>query len=273
MTDDANGVPTTSDENHAEEISAAAPAQCTVLGCGGCVWSAAGLLFLFVMVALFLPARCVVREAPRRMQCTNNLKLIGLAMHNYHQMYGCFPPAYIADAKGRPLHSWRVLILPFMEAESLYKKIRLDEPWDSTHNREVFQKEPALKVYRCPSADNPKDETCYVMIVGPDTISDGPHSVRLEDIKDGTSNTIMIAEIKDSGIHWAEPRDLDYQNISFQINDPNGRGIGSYHREYTNVTLADGSVRSIRNDTDPKLLKALITINGRENLDRIWEQY
>ena len=191
-------------------------------------------------------------------------------MHNYHDKYGCFPPAYIADAKGRPLHSWRVLLLPYMEQGTLYDRLKLDEPWDSPHNRSILKNKDAAQWFQCPSALNPKDETSYVMSVGADTISDGPHSVRLEDIKDGSARTIMIVEVKDSGIHWAEPRDLDFKGMSFRINDPNGKGIGSYHPGIANVLFADGSVRSIRNDVDPKLLKSLITINGKEDVSEFF---
>ena len=239
----------------------------------GCWYSA---FFILVVVAIgSYYAVGAIWEAANRMQCNKQLKLIGLAMHNYHQMYGCFPPAYIADAKGRPLHSWRVLILPFLELDELYKKIRLDEPWDSVHNREVFEKEstpPFFNYFHCPSAGNPKDETCYVMIVGPDTISDGLHSVRCADIKDGASQTIMIAELKDSGIHWAEPSDLDFQKMSFRINDPNGRGVSSYHSRLANVVFADCAVHVIEDGIDPKLLKALITIDGGEDVRKFMEQ-
>jgi prepilin-type processing-associated H-X9-DG protein len=228
--------------------------------------------FLGIIIAEFLlPKDFFVHESVRRTACFSHLKVIGLAMHNYHYKYGCFPPAYVADRNGRPMHSWRVLLLPYLEREDLYKKIRLDEPWNSPHNRQIFQTED-VRLFHCPYAPDAKDDTSYMMIVGPNTISDGPHSVRLEDIsrKDGTWTTIMIAEVEDSGTHWAEPRDLDFKDMSFRINDPNGRGIGSYHPGIANVVFADGSVRSIKDDIDPKLLKSLITINGKEDVSEFF---
>jgi len=266
--DDVSGV----SKNESQTGADSAVQRCS------CCWGKRLLIALAVfgvlslLVALLLPARCVCREAARRMLCSNNLKQIGLAMHNYHEKFGCFPPAYVADAQGRPLHSWRVLVLPFLEGESLYRQISIDEPWDSVHNQDVFKKLPPPIVYHCPTAANPKDETCYAMIIGQHTISDGPHSVRLKDIKDGSTNTIMIAEIKDSGIPWYEPRDLNFKEMSFHINDPDNKGIGSYHLGHANTVFADGSARNVEEGTDPKLLKALITIDGGEDVSKFMEQ-
>jgi hypothetical protein len=230
----------------------------------GC-WCAAALLTVLLAIGCYC-AFCVAWEAANRMHCARQFTQIGLAIHNYAQVYHSLPPAHTVDRNGRPLHSWRVLILPYMERDDLYARIRLNEPWDSPHNREVLRHEGALVSFHCPSATNPKDETSYVMVVGPDTISDGPHSVPFWGIKDGTSNTIMFVEIKDSGIHWAEPRDLDFKEMSFRVNDPSGRGVSSYHSGSAGVELADGSHRSLGDDIDPKLLKALITINGGEDV-------
>ena len=85
---------------------------------------------LCVCAGLLLPAVQAAREAARRMSCSNNIKQIGLAMQNYHTAYGTLPPAYTVDAQGRPLHSWRTLILPFIEQQALYGEIDLSKPWN-----------------------------------------------------------------------------------------------------------------------------------------------
>ena len=76
--------------------------------------------------------------------CTNNLKHIGLALLNYNDIFGCFPPAYTTDANGKPMHSWRVLILPFIEQQTLYKRYRFDEPWDGPNNSLLAKEMPSV---------------------------------------------------------------------------------------------------------------------------------
>jgi len=117
-------------------------------------------------IALLLPAVQAAREAARRMACRNNLGTIGLAMQNYHQKYGSFPPSFIPDKHGKPKHSWRVLLLPFLNEEALYRKYRFDEPWNGPHNSALASQMPS--VYLCPSESPPGvSQTSYAMIVGP----------------------------------------------------------------------------------------------------------
>ncbi|MDZ7615900.1 MAG: DUF1559 domain-containing protein [Patescibacteria group bacterium] len=108
------------------------------------------LAYVVLTVVWFLPAKSACREAARRPTGINNLKQIGLALHNYHDCSGCFPPPYVADAEGKPLYSWRLLLLPYLEENPLYERWHLDEPWDSPHNRPLA--EQAIGVFRCPSA-------------------------------------------------------------------------------------------------------------------------
>src|SRR5687767_15769954 len=92
---------------------------------------------LLLLAALLLPFSRggAPREAARRMQCGNHLKQIAIALHNYHDVYHCLPPAYTVDAAGKPLHSWRTLILPFSEQKALYDQIDLTKPWDDPANK------------------------------------------------------------------------------------------------------------------------------------------
>jgi prepilin-type processing-associated H-X9-DG protein len=235
-------------------------------------------MLLGVFVALLWPAPCRVPEAGRRAGCTNNLSQIAKALSNYEAKHGRFPPAYSVDKDGRPLHSWRVLLLPYLEEEELYKQLRRDEPWDSPHNKAVFDAAPMPKVFSCPTerrerGEEGEKETSYVMIVGPGTISDGANSARLEDIKDGASNTIAVAEMSGSGIHWAEPRDLKGDEMSYRINDPDQPRIRSRHGGMANAAFCDGSVKFLAESIPPELIKALTTIAGGEDVWEFFENY
>ena len=94
--------------------------------------------------ATLLEAVQKVREAASRAQSQNNLKQFALAMHNYHSTYNHLPPAASFDKNGKPMLSWRVMILPFIEQDALYKQFRLEEPWDSEHNKKLLAKMPEV---------------------------------------------------------------------------------------------------------------------------------
>ncbi len=214
-----------------------------------------------ILIALLLPAVQAAREAARRAQCSNNLKQIALALHNYHDVYKCFPPAVITDKDGKPMRSWRVAILPFMEQKALYDRWNFNEPWNSPNNRVVAS--AVIPQYRCPSDPGTSPtETTYVMITGKGTIGGLPNEiVRLPDITDGSSNTIIVVEVTGTGIAWAEPRDLTLEELSLRLNDGSGKCIGSLHPGGANVAMADGSVRFISDTVDPQTLRRLILRN------------
>jgi prepilin-type processing-associated H-X9-DG protein len=216
-----------------------------------------------ILLALMLPAVSAAREAARRSQCTNNLKQLGLAMHEYHDNYKCFPPAYIPDEDGKPMHSWRVLLLPYLEQQPLYEAYNFDEPWDSPGNLALAAQMPPF--FRCPSdGESGRSETSYAMLVGPQTISDGPTANGIGDIKDGTSNTILLVEVTGSGINWLEPRDVDVEKSALAINNPAGTGIRSNHPGGVNILFCDGAAQFLSETIDPQVLKGLSTINGGE---------
>src|SRR5882757_2755439 len=115
------------------------------------------IAIIAVLIALLLPAVQAAREAARRAQCMNNLRQIGLALHNYHDQYNTFPPAYVADATGKPMHSWRVLLLPQLGEGQLYSEYDFSEPWDGPNNSRLLTRMP--RVYACPSHSTPGHET------------------------------------------------------------------------------------------------------------------
>jgi len=237
------------------------------------------VVLLLIGVMLLLPSIDATRNRPPN-PCRSAIKAIGIAMHRYYSQYGCLPPAYVADKDGRPVHSWRVLILPFLEGEALYDRYRFDEPWDSPHNLALARDvpkgmNPNYPMYHCPSdRDSNIWDTSYVMVVGPRTISDGPTSTDLMKMPDGSSNTILVAEMSDSGVHWMEPQDLKFDEMSFKVDDPDKRGIRSRHRGYVNgyvnVVFCDVAIGTIHEDIDPGLLKGLLTRNGGEDVSEFF---
>jgi len=205
--------------------------------------------------------------------CMNNMKQISLAMMMYETDHGSFPPAYTVDEDGRPLHSWRVLILPYLDETGLYNQIALDEPWDSPNNRALADMMPAVYACQATPTDAEMNQTSYAMIVGEKTISDGPNAVSSSDITDDMDTTIMIVEAAGCGLNWMEPVDLNADEISYQINDGSGNGIRSDHSGQVNVAFCDGSVQSLFIATDPEEIEAMSTRNGGETVYSVSSPY
>jgi prepilin-type processing-associated H-X9-DG protein len=213
-------------------------------------------------VGLLLPAVQKVREAASRTKDQNNLKQIALAMHNYHSAENAFPPHAIYSKDGRrPLLSWRVAILPYLEQEALYHQFKLNEPWDSPNNKPLVAKMP--EVYAMPNAPPTKEPgmTYYQVFVGKGAAWEKrPKGFTLVDFTDGTSNTILVAEAAEP-VFWTKPDDL-----AFDPDKPLPK-LNSLFGKACNVAFADGSVRRIPVTINPKTLKALITRNGGEAID------
>jgi len=217
-----------------------------------------------VGTALLLPAVQAAREAARRMQCMNNIKQIVLALHNYHDAQGALPPLYTVDANGKPLHSWRVLLLPYLEQTALYQQIRLNEPWDSPHNSQFHNF--VVPTYLCPSSPQ-RGGTSYVAIAGevfvPAKEAGRATGIGFQHITDGTSNTLAIVEVRDT-FNWMAPMGNITLDELVQDFHRGGR-VGSNHTGGMNVGLCDGSVRFITETIDRTILRALGTKAGGES--------
>jgi type II secretory pathway pseudopilin PulG len=204
-----------------------------------------------ILVALLLPAVQAAREAARRMSSSNNLKQIALAMHNYHDVHGKFPPRASLDDNGKPLLSWRVHLLPYLDQAHLYEQFRLDEPWDSDHNSKLIEAMPA--VFRNPSSTAPLDLASYVVPVGEGSIFASAEGTPIRSITDGTSNTIMVLEVNhDASVIWTKPEDLNYDSAQPLT------GLGNAHPGGFMVSLADGSVRFISASIDKEVFLRLL---------------
>ncbi|MEM6691415.1 MAG: DUF1559 domain-containing protein, partial [Planctomycetota bacterium] len=210
-----------------------------------------------VLVGLLLPAVQSAREAARRMTDANNLKQIGLAMHNYYSTFNHLPKPAITDDSGTPLLSWRVAILPFIEQQELYDQFHFDEPWDSPHNMTLVEQIP--ETYKTPSMLLPTGQTNYRLAFGPGCMfSKIDEEVRFREVRDGLSNTMMALETDASDATvWTKP-DVDFGLYENPTQHFNSRRNGS------NVLMGDGAVLFLPSTTAAKDAQAAMTRDGGE---------
>lgn len=222
-----------------------------------------GLGIIVVLVALLFPAMRRgggVRDVARRTQCRNNLKQIALALHNYADNYDALPPAYTVDADGRTLHSWRTLILPFVEQQDLYKRIDLAKPWDDPANAEALKTVP--HVYRCPSATLPPGFTSYLGIVGTNTCFHPTAPRAFSEITDSTTETLMLIEVaQEHAVHWMSPQDASEEMVLNLEKDGKLAHTGG-----TQAAFADGHVQFLSENLDNQIRRALISIAGNDRV-------
>jgi hypothetical protein len=211
----------------------------------------------FAVCAGIIPAGLIpmvysARQAASRAQSSNNLKQLGLALHNYHDVYGSFPPAVVRDADGNPLYSGRVLLLPFLAQENVYRSFDLTQAWNSPRNEAIS--DTSLPIFMDPSdaANQLPGKTNYLFVSGKGTMFPSDNAIQMSNIIDGLSNTIAMVEMKGSTTHWAQPEDLDF---SVPRRLPPGSGL---------VLIADGSVRQLDPKTPPLQIREAATIGGGE---------
>jgi len=218
----------------------------------------ANVAVIGILVALLLPAVQAARGAAQRMQSSNNLKQIALAMHNFHDTFGGLPAQAKTDSEGKPLLSWRVMILPFLEQNAMFEQFRLDEPWDSEHNKQFIQQMP--EIYRRPNSTAPQGYTTYLVPVGKNMAFE-PKSqptpedqmfttgTRFRDFTDGTSNTALCVEVNDdAAVIWTKPSDLEVDLMNVL------KGLGNAQPNGFNCLFTDGSVRFISKNVDANTL-------------------
>ena len=198
----------------------------------------------------------VITADARRRESANNLKHLGLAFHNFHDKYQSFPPAASFDADGKPLLSWRVFLLPALGEQKLYEQFRLNEPWDSEHNKALVDKMP--EIFQSPRTPALPGHTVFQVITGEKTLFAGKSGKGMPDIKDGTSNTVLVVEtIAERAVPWTKPADPEL--------DPAAPNTGLVEgRDGFWTTFCDGSARFISKDVAPEtLLKLFMPADGQ----------
>ncbi|HEV3120107.1 MAG TPA: DUF1559 domain-containing protein [Gemmataceae bacterium] len=225
----------------------------------GIVLGAVGTLLTFPAVAivgLLMPAMQKVNATAQRMQSANHLRQVAIAMHNYHDTHGSFPPAVVRGKDGKALYSWRVLLLPYLDQDALSKQFKLDEPWDSPNNIKLLSQMP--DVFREPAASNADPTmTFYQVFVGPKTAFESPRGENVTSFTDGTTSTFLVVEAG-TGVPWTKPADLAYDAKAPLPT------LGGHHATGFNAAFADGSVHLIQNNVTEAELRAFITRNGGE---------
>jgi RNA polymerase sigma factor (sigma-70 family) len=202
------------------------------------------------------------REDPRRARekamAINHVKLIMLAMHNYQDAKKSFPPRAITGADSKPKLSWRVALLPYLDQQALYQEFRLDEAWDSPHNKALISRMP--DVFTTPNSPAGEGMTRIRVFEGPDTMFSGAGGMKIEDIADGTSCTVAIVAAREA-VPWTRPGDLPYEPRkplpALDADESAGVLVG----------MADGSARFVPRENEA-LWRTLITAAGAEPL--IW---
>ena len=208
--------------------------------------------------AAISPAMESTRDAIRRLRCSYRIHRITLAMLAYESDHGSLPPAYTVDSNGAPLHSWRVLLLPYLGQQELFDKIRLDEPWDSQYNRQFHGE--AVAFYQCPSAELLQGQTTYAVVVGPEMPFEGGERKSLADFGPESSSMILVVERMQPGC-WMDPTQNIPQEIADTgVNNSNGppNGIGSHHTCCVVCGFSNGSVHPLSNTIYIETLRGLL---------------
>jgi RNA polymerase sigma factor (sigma-70 family) len=199
-----------------------------------------------------------VDEKDQMIHSVDNLKQIGLAIHNYADANGHLPPPAIYGKDGKALLSWRVMLLPYLEQQNLYKAFHLDEPWDSEHNKTLAQ--TIVKIYAPVGPAKDKSLTYYQAFVGTGAAFEPKKKLQFSDITDGTSNTFFVAEAGDP-VPWTKPEDLPY------VPDQRLPKLGGLFESGFHVLFGDGSVRFFPRNIDEKILRVGITRDAGDIFD------
>jgi RNA polymerase sigma factor (sigma-70 family) len=198
-------------------------------------------------------------EARLRRKSANNLRQIGLALIiNHDVVKGLTPAIYSKD--GKPLLSWRVAILPYIEQTPLYNQFKLDEPWDSPHNKQLLARMPDLYApVRGPS--KVEGGTYYQGFVGKGAAFEPNRKLRIPaDFPDGTSNIILAIEAAQP-VPWTKPEDLPY------VPDQALPQLGGQFHGHSLAVFVDSRVKLISRNADPDVLRLAITRNDGQPID------
>ena len=237
----------------------------------GCVFVSL-LLVTIGFFTVIIPASVYPIEAARRSQCKHNLKQIGIALHNFHDIRGHFPES----AAGEPLVIWRVHALPYLDNVDLFDTYDQTLAWNSDKNDAIAKQR--IGELSCPSAETMHDDrdrwfTHYAMVTGEGTMGGNRSQRSFDEFSDGVSNTLAVVEAAGLNIVWTEPRDSQVTeenpgiNLTGRTAHDSPALISAWHRGGGHAAFADGSVRFLRHNIDPTVLKTLTTVGAGDSVE------
>lgn len=225
--------------------------------------ASAGLVATLAFVALF-PAIGAARTMVHKRSCESNLTKIGMALRAYEAEHGTLPPAFIPDPNGKPMHSWRVLILPYLNEHGLHSSYSYDEPWDGPNNMKLTAHMP--DVFGCPADPSSRTlgETSYMVITGTETFFPDAKATSINEARDDLTTSILVVETQVTGVTWLNPRDLKADRMQYVVNGGFGQEMGSHHFAGAHVLLADGTVLFLNDVTPADYIEGMATMSGDE---------
>jgi prepilin-type processing-associated H-X9-DG protein len=214
------------------------------------------------MIALLLPAVQQAREAARRTQSMNNLKQMGLGMHNFHDLQSHWPGGTVSP-DGTPLHSWQTELLPFVDQQPVYQIIDQNVPWNDPANTGAFMTEVPTYLHPNQSQRRTADGYAASHYAGNQFVIVPGQTLSLREVTDGTANTIAAGEVGSGFRPWGDPGNVRDPSLGINANPD---GFGSASPGGANMLLMDGSVRFVSENIDSGVLKALATPAGGEQV-------
>lgn len=214
-----------------------------------------------LIIALLLPNVRHGRGAMRRTHCRNNLKQIALALHNYAEVYGAFPPLYTVDENGRPLHSWRTLILPHFDQQQIEQHVDLTKPWDHPDNAEALA--TVVPAYQCPSSTSLPYHTAYMAVVSPDGFFRPAQPRNRADLDEHNGAATVIVEAPAAhAVPWMAPHDITEDALLAIDENTELHHAGGFY-----ALSAHGAVRFLGVDLPPSERRNLLKFIPSDGLE------
>jgi prepilin-type processing-associated H-X9-DG protein len=219
-----------------------------------------------IAIYLFWPSLKGLKNRRDAIACMNNLQTIAEALRSYAADHGTYPTPIVTDSAGKPLYSWRVLILPYLGESNLHARFKLNEPWNSPSNSQLIPECPL--VFISPAVGGKRVTECnYVLLTGKGTIFPPTGPLKPSGVTDGLDKTLLVVETDNGTNEWSKPFDIDVSKMNGRIGASGPTTIGGTHAGGATVVFADGTSAWLPDDMPFALLDAAITAQGNEGVE------